>query len=193
MDSQKGFSLIEVVVSLVLVSIMAVVAGMLVMRGVEGYLLAKENLALAQKAPAALARISLELQNMTEVSVVASSPFCINYKVRPGQGLSVAPVDRSIGLVGGTIKIVNTAICPTAGTGNVLSDHIASLQMNYYKSTDAYTGNGSWLTADGFSQLYAVKVTMGMNHSFSGNAVTFSAFVNPRRNGLYNGPLSWNL
>lgn len=193
MNSQKGFSLIEVVVSLVLVGIMAAVAGMVVLRGVEGYLLAKENLALVQKSQAALTRISLELHNMTVLSTVASSPFCINYKVRPGQGQSVAAVDRSLGVVGDEIKIVNSAVCPTGGTGDVLSDGISTLQMNYYKSSDAYSGNGSWTVADGLSQLYVVKLTMGMNHSFAGSAVTFSTFVNLRRNGTYNGPLNWNL
>ena len=61
MNGQKGFSLIEVITVLVLVGIMAAVAGMGIVKGVQGYLFAKSNAALSEKANMAIARINREL------------------------------------------------------------------------------------------------------------------------------------
>lgn len=61
MNGQKGFSLIEVIAVLVLVGVMAAIAGMGIVKGVQGYLFAKSNAALSEKANMAIARINREL------------------------------------------------------------------------------------------------------------------------------------
>jgi len=43
MNNESGFTLIEIIVSLVLVGMMAAIAGMGIVTGTKGYLLAKEN------------------------------------------------------------------------------------------------------------------------------------------------------
>ncbi|MBW1821185.1 MAG: prepilin-type N-terminal cleavage/methylation domain-containing protein [Deltaproteobacteria bacterium] len=55
MRNETGFTLIEIVVSLVLVGMMAAIAGMGIVTGTKGYLLAKENSHMAQKAQLAMA------------------------------------------------------------------------------------------------------------------------------------------
>jgi prepilin-type N-terminal cleavage/methylation domain-containing protein len=56
-----GFSLVEVIAVLVLTGMMAAIAGSGLVMVVRGYLLARENMAMAQKAQLALSRLSNEL------------------------------------------------------------------------------------------------------------------------------------
>lgn len=65
---QKGFTLIEVIASLVLLGIMMAVAGMGIVAGVRGYLLARENAVIAQKAHLTLGRLTRELQECYDCS-----------------------------------------------------------------------------------------------------------------------------
>ena len=48
--SQKGFTLIEIVVTLVLVGILAALGGFGIVQAVKGYITVKENSAITQKA-----------------------------------------------------------------------------------------------------------------------------------------------
>lgn len=58
---QRGFSLIEVIVVLVLVGILAGVTGFGLVTGARGYLMASENAAITQKAQLAMTRLSREI------------------------------------------------------------------------------------------------------------------------------------
>ena len=68
MLNEKAFTLIEVIVSLVLIGIMAAIAGMGLMRIAEGYVFAKQNAETAQKAQIAIARIVKELSYATIIN-----------------------------------------------------------------------------------------------------------------------------
>lgn len=58
---QKGFTLIEMIVVLLLVGILTTFAGMFLVRGVQGYLFAKDNAAISEKVQLAMTRINREL------------------------------------------------------------------------------------------------------------------------------------
>ena len=61
-NRQKGFTLIEMIVVLVLVGILSAIAGMGIVTLMQGYLFSKDNAAVSAKANIALARINRELQ-----------------------------------------------------------------------------------------------------------------------------------
>ena len=62
MSKVNGFTLIEIVATLVLVGIMAVGMAYFLIPGIQGYLLAQENAQLTQKVELAMARMSRELR-----------------------------------------------------------------------------------------------------------------------------------
>lgn len=65
----KGFTLIEVIVSLVILGVLAAVSTIAIFKIVEGYQLAKDNAHLTQKAQVALTRIAVELNYATNVEI----------------------------------------------------------------------------------------------------------------------------
>lgn len=74
---QKGFTLIEVIVTLVLVGITAVLAGMWIVSIVNGYIFAKMNSDTTQKAQLAVTRLAKEFVNIN--SITSASGSAITY------------------------------------------------------------------------------------------------------------------
>ncbi|MFP3983833.1 MAG: type II secretion system protein [Desulfurivibrionaceae bacterium] len=58
---EGGFTLIEIIASLILIGVLAVMAGSALVSTVQAYLLARESTALSQKAQLALTRVNKEL------------------------------------------------------------------------------------------------------------------------------------
>ena len=69
---QKGFTLVELVVTLVLVGIIGTFTTLFMYTGLNGYLRAKDTSEGALKAQIALDRISLELKDIKEISDINS-------------------------------------------------------------------------------------------------------------------------
>lgn len=64
---RRGFTLIEVLVVMVIVGIMVAVAGMGIVAGTRGYLVAVENAHKGQKAQLAMARLTREMRAVSDV------------------------------------------------------------------------------------------------------------------------------
>jgi prepilin-type N-terminal cleavage/methylation domain-containing protein len=107
-----GFTLIEVIAVLVLVGIISAVAGMGIVRGVEGYLFAQSNTETTQKAQLALARMTRELMELSTIDATSSGTAII---------FSTPSGDKTIALAGSTITL----------DGDVLTDSV--------KSADGFT------------------------------------------------------
>ena len=67
MRNKAGFTLIEIMVSLVLVGLIASIAGTSVLMATRGYLFTRENDVITQKAQLAMNRINREFIELSDV------------------------------------------------------------------------------------------------------------------------------
>jgi prepilin-type N-terminal cleavage/methylation domain-containing protein len=170
MRDESGFTLIEITVSLVLVGMMAAIAGMGIVTGTKGYLLAKENSHMAQKAQIAMARIQRELMELTDIAARQTDPAFIIYDNTTGRhAIARDNTDN-------TVKMYNLApgatILPAGG--DILVDNVNSFTLNYFQGTNIWGGVDIQL-------LSAIKADLALDRSDgAGNTVTFTTTVNPR-------------
>ena len=104
MRNKAGFTLIEIMVSLVLVGLIASIAGTAVVMGTRGYLFARENDAMTQKAQLALGRLSREFIELSNVKAVNDSQPYLIYEV-PSRIAGVLAERRAVAKVGNTVQM----------------------------------------------------------------------------------------
>jgi prepilin-type N-terminal cleavage/methylation domain-containing protein len=179
MKKESGFTLIEVIVTLILVGVMAAVAGLGIVTAVNGYLFVKENTVIAGKAQVALARMTRELTDLRDIpspSTNARAASVVFAKVSD----TVA-----IGQSGTEIKIAkgNPGTTPDYATGDVLVDQVATggLSLAYKK------GSVNWTSSDDITDLSHIVITLTMSGAGEGSNFTFNTAVNPRNNGNAGG------
>lgn len=176
-DQQSGFTLIEMIATLVLVGFLGLVIGLGIVTGMKGYLLAKDNAEITQQAQLALARISRELMEIKTISVTVGAPStAIIYENTTG--------DHALAKVGSAIKIRNDKILPDSQMGDPLVENVTQWQLSCEK------GDGStWTTADDMSDLFVITINLTLRLPDSPTrTVSFSTEINPRNNGTYNAP-----
>lgn len=154
--NKKGYVLIEMIVVLILVGIMATLAGMGLVAAVQGYIFSKDNAVFSAKAQLAVARINRELMECYTCkypgtgSTTITSPF--NYANPLGP--------RRITWGGGQTSI---QLSDGTTTPDTLIDNVSSLSLSY----DSSNSNRS------------ILVTMVLNHP-DGRTKTFTTNVYPR-------------
>lgn len=123
MSNEKAFTLIEVIISLVLIGILAAIAGMGLVKIAEGYVFAKQNAETVQKSQIAIARIVKELGAATTISTTpAPTATSVTY-TRPG------PVTNAITLSGGLLQI----------NGTTLINNVTGFTLTYFDAAGAPT------------------------------------------------------
>ena len=173
MKKESGFTLIEVIVSLLLVGLLASIAGLSVYKGMEGYLMASENAALTQTSQLTLERLRREILLLNGVTAASGTTFQFSNSLGA----------RTIGLDGGTVKIAEGALALTSG--DILVEEVNSFSLAYFKG-DGTTG---WVQGvDTLQDLAEVQINITLNHAISGG-ISFSTSVNPRNNGMLNAPV----
>jgi prepilin-type N-terminal cleavage/methylation domain-containing protein len=118
--NKKGFTLLEVIVSLVLIGIIAAIAGIGLVQITEGYVLARKNAETVQKAQIAMTRMIKELGSIMTIS--SSSATSITY-TRSGS------VTNTIQLSGELVQI----------SGSTLIDNVTAFSLTYYDAADSTT------------------------------------------------------
>ncbi len=178
MNIESGFTLIEIIVTMVILGILSAIAGMGIITGTKGYLFTKENAHMAQKSQLAMARMSRELMVITNISAKDSTqpdPYII-YDNLSGR--------HAIAKVGTTIKIFSN-LQPTQtelpSGGDVLIDNVDSFTLSYYKGTDAWDGSDIRLLS-----VIVIDLSLSRSESGMGN-ISLSTTVHPRNTKNYGG------
>ena len=183
----SGFTLIEIMVTLVIVGILATVAGTALLAGLNGYMSAKENDAMAQKSQLAMARLSRELTEFTTIpSPVGTNATANSIIVERLSGTGASAVTRTIaiGLDGQSVKIKEDSegTTPDFRTGDVLIDGVNSLVFTYYRGANPWTPG-----SDDLRLLSGIRIALSLSRPDVGANIAFSTTVHPRNNGNIGG------
>jgi len=165
--SNSGFTLIELIVTMVLVGIMAAVAGMGIVSATKAFIFTKEAADISQKSQLAMNRITKSISNWTSVT----NPL--------GNQLTLT---RNDVITGGTITETysysgNTLSLTVGGVTDVLCDGLTNFTLEYLRSDRG--GDSFWSPGQPVSDLNMVRVTMTQSGQSGTNASTFTSRVVP--------------
>ena len=202
--SKKGFTLVEMIVTLLIVGLLAAIGGLGIVEAIKGYLTVKNNETTTQKAQLAISRITREIQEMINVPQNASSTSL------PITGTANCASNsncvRTIALVGNQLVI-------SAGSNvDTLIDNVTSLKFTYFSANVPYTtwapGNDAHLNGVGVNMTITTpsgqSVTFGGAGAGAGGTGSTGIYVMPRNNGNLGGanmptstpagtPAQWNI
>ncbi len=167
--NQKGFTLVEIIVSLILVGILTSIAGMGIVKATRTYLFSRDASAITQKTQAAYARMSRTFLNITDVAF----PGGINDRTAPLQ----VTIERNNVEITETYQFTGSVLSLEingGNTNNILDDLAATSNFSYLKNDGT-----PWQTSDNESDLSRIIVTIDMN-SPGGQSVAFSGSFVPR-------------
>ncbi len=173
MRSQQGFTLIEIIVSLMLVSILAVAAGYGIVEVAKSYQFAQENAAMAQKAHIALQRISLELMDLSSVTTANEDDI----EIETPNGT------RSLELDGTNLWLNDDT---SATNGEILIDNVSDFELKYVDSK-----GGNWtkqVGVDNVDELFGIEISLTLSREDGISPIEFESQITPRHNGNRNAP-----
>ena len=156
-EKEKGFTLLEVIVVLIIVEVIAVVAGMGIVSVVEGFIFTKMNAATVQKGQIAMARLFKECNNISAVTAAGATSITFDaYK----NGVLAS---HTVALSGNTITF----------DGDIVADQVSGLDIGYYDSHNS-AKQSTWAATRRI-----IEITIGLTGA-SGVVSEFRERVTPR-------------
>ncbi|MGO9139497.1 MAG: type II secretion system protein J [Syntrophales bacterium] len=140
----SGFTLIEIIVSLLILAILGVIAGRGMLEMANGYMLSKKNTAAAQLGQITVDRLKKEFSSITSTStspsIYCGAPNIITYTVQRNSGVDTS----SIYLAGGNnlscqhppcifLKTASncTACSNDCAGGDTLAENVSNFTLSY--------------------------------------------------------------
>ena len=155
---EGGFTLIEIIVSLVLVAILGVVVALGITGATKGFIFARESVATAQKGQMALARLTKEFMGISAIS--ASSASSLGFKSLKGG----VEANHTVALDGTDLEL----------DGDVLTDQVAGFSLAWYESESDTVSQSTW---DSNQKLVEITLTLSGPDNIP---ATFAKTVRPR-------------
>lgn len=166
--NKSGFTLLEVIVSMIIAGVIIAVAGIGIIMVAKSYLLTKENVHIAQKVQLAFARVNRELMELSDIT--DASGAYVAFESISG--------NRTIGFDGGDIKIAEGSVL--LENGDVLIDDIIDNGFTLtYKKDDDQT---DWVHGtDDIKLLASIEIELSVSRpDDSGGSISFSTTIIPR-------------
>jgi prepilin-type N-terminal cleavage/methylation domain-containing protein len=171
--TQAGFTLIEIIVSLILVGLLAAVGGMAMVQVIQGYMTTRENSTKTQQSQLAMSRITREIIEMINIpSDATANALPINNVIG----------NRTIGLDNGAVKIAFGAA--PLSSGDILIDNVNTFTLTYYSrdpSSGAVVTSSTWPATNDITTLTTIDINLQINRT-GGGTLTFANRVAPRNN-----------
>ncbi len=174
---QKGFTLLEVIVTMVIIGFLGLGISSMFLDTIEGYILAKVANEKFQKTGYAMERLLRETKTMDEINQISSTSILFK---RDG-------INFGIALVGSNLNIIRAMAVPTAGRpGSVLLDNVTAFSLVFENNI----GN-TWTRPSDNSLTGLSKIKIQLTVIILENQTrTFYFEVNPLYNNMVNGPTS---
>ena len=131
-NDKRGFTLIEVIMSIVILSIISAIAGMGFISAIDGYVLAKKNADTVQNAEIILARLTKELSSTSSITLGDQTSLTFRSK-------STNPLDPPI-----VLSVNNQELLFGI---DVLANNVSSFSLNYFDKYDDVTAGLAYLPA----------------------------------------------
>ena len=159
--NSTGFTLLEVIVSLVLIGILATITSIGVSKIFQGYLFTKDNANTTLRAQIALTRLTKEFSSIDEV--VSGSQTSITYSyIKDGVSISNRKVSWS-----------GTSNAPLMIGGNTLTEDVDDFELSYLDSYDD-AGDNTWSGSEKM-----IKVTLKLTGAMA-VVSSFSICIAPK-------------
>ena len=180
-NADAGFTLVEIIVTMLLVSVLAALTGMGIAIFMQGYVTTRENVDIAQKAALAMERITRELESMTVIDAT-SDTTCIRYRIgtESDNFRRIQYYDNQIQL-----DLTSTVDCDGSETGKTLTDRVAAGSFSLGYETAAGTASSPPAS---FRDLLAIHLDFDLERKDALAANDFSLIINPRNTGAMKGP-----
>jgi len=159
--NRKGFTLVEILVSLLLVGIVTAVIGLSSYHMVNGFVFARKNADTLLKGQIAIARMTKELNNVKMVYAASTNGTQITFTSYRDAGA----VSHTISWAGGTANLLLDGIA--------LTDQVGSFSLAYYND---HTGSGAQPTWSETSRIIEMNLVLT---GAEGTPVVFNARVAP--------------
>lgn len=165
--SQKGFTLIELVTTLILIGIIGAFAGFFLYTGIQGFLTSRFSSESALQAQIALDRISAELRYIKHFELIPvqtpnPNASSIEYRSRDLTGA------RRISYNSANQEILLTV----DGTPNVLLNNVSAFNLTWTsKNLDQNAGD---------NEISEIRIAFNIRSDLSDNETGFSAEIYPR-------------
>ena len=179
--SQKGFTLIEIIASLVITGILAAVVGMAIVQAVKGYMTVKDNSTATQEAQLAMSRINREIIELTRVTSSASNTTLPIMNVSQVDAGGSIIGQRTIGFDSASNAVKVAFNSTDVANGDIIINNVSSLTFTYYKGSTAYTSWSPSTMKD--TDLSAIDVSLSLIKP----NMTFTTRITPRNNGNMGG------
>ncbi|MGD9188283.1 MAG: prepilin-type N-terminal cleavage/methylation domain-containing protein [Desulfobacteraceae bacterium] len=168
---EAGFTLLEIIVSIVLLGLLTAIFGMGLVAAVRSHEFSRTNVDLTQKSQLAMTRIQRELLELTRVAEVTDDQttpginrFIIYERMVAGNNLSTVrfglhhnPGDHSLYLYTDLNSAVTQLDGSTIGQADVLIDRVENIRFECFKGADAWDEK-----TDDQSLLSTIQVTLDL-------------------------------
>jgi len=165
----KGFTLIEIIVSLLIASMMAALAGLGIVQITNAFVFAKDSAALTQTSQLAMTRLRMSLQNLTSININTAGASTITIERRGTDGTLIT---ETFQLSGSTLQLKSSDYDGYKDFFT-LADNVSAFALSY----DDYSGS-DWSTSNRLSDLARIDISMSLK-TLEGTSITFVDAVFP--------------